>query len=419
MITETQMLSQIEAANQFIDKNYLETLKEYRVHPLDEHLKKHNLTRLYHINKVVYDKDEDINEKLVSVFHSVIPFCKNILLVLKGNIESVDLYLGIRASQISNASTASEVLHDSFLGNFPGSKITATRPSEIPGIFDENDKLFPTKNIVYVNILPSERSSKQEDFVQGLEKFIDTMRGNEYICEIIASPIQDRDIEYRMNGFEELYSALFPFSKKTSSHGHNEGSTLTEGITESISDSISKGISKATGRSDGHTHGKNTNFNMGMHMLLNFGVSSGTNESWSTGSNEISTYSDTKTKTDSTAKARSTSRTSSTTDNLTIEFRDKSVENLLEKIDKHIKRLKQGSSYGVWEVASYFLAKEKKTAAIAASTYRSLLLGEETGIEKPNFTMFDSMEHETAIIHLLMIFRMALIMFIRYLQQAI
>ena len=254
MVTETQMLSQIEAANQFIDKNYLETLKEYRVHPLDEHLKKHNLTRLYHINKIVYDKDEDINEKLVSVFHSVMPFCKNILLVLKGNIGSVDLYLGIRASQISNASTASEVLHDSFLGNFPGSKITATRPSEIPGIFDEHDILSPAKNIAYVNILPSERSSKQGDFVQGLEKFIDTMRGNEYICEIIASPIQDRDIEYRMNGFEELYSALFPFSKKTSSHGHNEGSTLTEGITESISDSISKGISKATGRSDGHTH---------------------------------------------------------------------------------------------------------------------------------------------------------------------
>ena len=74
------------------------------------------------------------------------------------------------------------------------------------------------------------------------------------------------------------------------------------------------------------------------------------------------------------------------------------IENLLEKIDKHIERLKQGSSYGVWEVASYFLAKEKKTAAIAASTYRSLLLGEETGIEKPNFTMFDSMEHETAAI---------------------
>lgn len=398
MVSEAQMLLQIEAANQFIDKNYLETLKEYRVNPLDERLKKHNLTRLYHINKIVYNKNEDINEKLISVFHSVMPFCKNIFLVLKGNKAAVDLYLGIRASQISNTSTAGEVLHDSFLGNFPGSKIVAIRTSEISNIFCDGNEPLPSQNIAYVNILPSERSSKQGEFVQGLEKFIDTMRGNEYICEIIASPIQECDIEYRMSGFEELYSALFPFSKKTSSHGHNEGSTLTEGITESISDSISKGISKAIGRSDGHTHGKNTGFNMGMHMLLNYGTFSGTNEGWSTGSNEVSTNSDTNTKTDSMAKQKSTSRTSGTTDNLTIEFRDKSIENLLEKIDKHIHRLKKGSAYGVWEVASYFLAKDKKTAAIAASTYRSLLLGEETGIEKPNFTMFDGMEHETATI---------------------
>lgn len=161
MVTEAQMLSQIEAANQFIDKNYLESLKEYRVHPLDERFKKHNLTRLYHINKIIYDKDEDINEKLVSVFHSVMPFCKNILLILKGNVNSVDLYLGIRSSQISNAATASDVLHDSFLGNFPGSRINAVKPAELPMLFSEGETTPSTKNIAYVNILPSERSSKQ------------------------------------------------------------------------------------------------------------------------------------------------------------------------------------------------------------------------------------------------------------------
>ena len=398
MITEAQMLAQIEAANEFIDKSYLESLHEYRIQPLAALLKKHNLTRLFHIQKIIYDKNEDINEKLISVFHAVMPFCKNVVLILKGSSDSVDLYLGIRASQISNAATASDVLHDSFLGNFPGSKISAIKTSQISEIFDENEAYHCPQNIAYVNILPSERNSKQGEYIQGLEKFIDTMRGSEYICEIIASPISDSEIEYRMNGFEELYSALFPFSKKTSSHGHNKGTTLTEGITESISDSISKGISKATGRSDGHSHGKNSGFNMGMHMLLNFGVTGGTNEGWSTGSNEVSTNTDTNTRTDAFSSQKSTSQTTGTTDNLTVEFRDKGIENLLEKIERHIKRLKTGSSYGVWEVASYFMAKEKKTAAIAASSYRSLLLGEETGIEKPNFTLFDCNESMTAYI---------------------
>lgn len=402
MVTNTQMLTQIESANRFIDKNYLESLQDYRIRPLDSHLKKHNLSRLYHIKKIVYDKKEDINEKLVSVFHSVMPFCKNVVFVLKGNVEYVDLYIGIRASQMSNAATAGDVLHDAFLGNFSGSKIRSVKSEEISELFfgesSSNLSEIPSKNIAYVNILPSERNNKQGEFIQGLEKFVDTMRGNKYVCEILASPIRDAEIESRMNGFEELYSALFPFSKRTSSQGHNEGRTLTEGITESISDSISQGISKATGRSDGHTHGKNSGFNMGMHMLLNFGVMRGTQEGWTTGSNEVSTNTDTNTRTDVFGRQKSTSQTAGTTDNLTIEFRDKSIESLLEKIDRHIKRMKAGSSYGVWEVASYFISEEKKTAAIAASTYRSILLGEETGIEKPNFTLFDSLDEKTSMI---------------------
>lgn len=40
MITDSQMLEQIEAANQFIDKGYLESLQDYRVQSLSEHLKK-------------------------------------------------------------------------------------------------------------------------------------------------------------------------------------------------------------------------------------------------------------------------------------------------------------------------------------------------------------------------------------------
>lgn len=299
MITNSQMLEQIQLANQFIDKNYLEFLQDYRVQSLDDHIKKHNLTRLFHVEKIVYDKNEDINEKLVSVFHSVMPFCKNLVLILKGSIDKVDLYLGIRASQISNAAIAGDVLHDSFLGNFSGSSVTSVRTDEISRIFSKECKNTSMQslplNVAYINILPSERNNKQGEYIQGLEKFVDTMRGSEYICEILASPIVDSEIETRMNGFEELYSALYPFSKKTSSHGHNEGSTLTEGITESISNSISKGISRAIGKSEGYNHGKNSGFNMGMHMLLNFGIMNGAQEGWSTGSNESNTNTETKT----------------------------------------------------------------------------------------------------------------------------
>ena len=322
MITDEQMLAQIDAAEQFIDKRYIDDLNEYEVREIANHEKKHNLTRLFAVSKIVYDKDEDINEKLISVFHSVMPFCSNLVLILKGTSDGVDLFFGTRASQVSNASTAGEILHDSFLGNFPGSRIRPVKTSEIPNAMSLEDMVSGTeqtaKHIAYMNILPSERVQK-ENFTQGMEKFIDTMRGQSYICEILASPLTPSDIELRLSGFEELYSALFPFSKKTSSHGHNEGSTLTEGITESISDSITHGISRATGRSDSHNTGRNSSFNMGAHMLLMFGVSKGTQEGWSTGSNETDTSTDTRGTSTVYGRQKSESVTQGTTDNLTIE----------------------------------------------------------------------------------------------------
>ena len=44
------------------------------------------------------------------------------------------------------------------------------------------------------------------------------------------------------------------------------------------------------------------------------------------------------------------------------------------------------------------MAEEKKVAAITASTYRSLLIGDETGIENSYFTLFDSSSDRTQMI---------------------
>lgn len=402
MISNEQMIAQIEVAERFIDKKYMESLKDYSVVELKEFEKKHNLIRLFHVTKIVYDKNENNIEKLVSVFNSIMQFCTNLVFLIRGKKDSVDIYLGVRANSQGNVNTAGDVLHDSFLGNFPGSKLKKIESDSIIDVFElsQDDEWGSLKNndIAYMNILPSMREGKEKEFSQGLEKFIDTMKGHEYLCEILASPLSNMEVQSRLNGFEELYSSLFPFSKKTSSHGHNEGSSLTEGINESISRSISNGISRATSRSDGYSHGTNQGTNVGMHMLLGFGMSQGTSEGWNVGNNETDSFSNTDTSTDAYSKTRAKSVTTGTTDNLTIEFRNKGIENLLEKLDCHIKRLKTGTSYGMWEASSYFIAQDKKTAAIAASTYRSILLGEGTGIESADFTLFGGEEEQTGLI---------------------
>ena len=395
MITEADMLAKIEAANQFIDRSYLASLNDYAVSALSDKLKRDELTALYHVSRMVYDKNEDVCEKLVSVFNSVAAFCRNIVMILKGVADHVDLYIGTRSRTVKDTGIAGSVLHDSFSSNFPGSIIESAEPSKV-FFTGETHTATEVHEIAYVNIIPSERSGKQGSFVQGLEKFVDAMKGKEYICEFLASPVKEDVAQSRTSGFEELYSALFPFSKHNISHGHNEGSTLTQSVTQSISQSITTGISRATGSSTGYNRGKNSGYSTGMFLLMNFGTSSGTQEGWQQGATSTDSENTAKARSSATSVAMGSSQTTGTTDNLTIEFRSKGIENLLEKLDRHIKRMKSGSSYGVWETAAYFIAGDKTTATIAANTYRSLLLGEDTGTEKANFTLFDASESKTA-----------------------
>lgn len=395
MTSNEKIIKQINAADEFINKKYLFKLEDYQVVSLTEYEKKYNLIRLWKLQKIIFDKKENMNEKLISIFASVSPFCKNLIYIIKGSKKFVEIYIGIKASQLGNANIAGEILHDSVVGNFPGSKLEAVATNDISSIFhfDSND----ANNIVYTNIFPSERQTK-EGFVQGLEKFIDTMRGLEYICEIIASPVNKVAYDNRMNGLENLYTALSPFAKTVRSHGTNEGTTVTNGINESMSSTISDGISKAIGTTESYNHGNNSGFNIGGNMLLHFGTMKGTSEGWGSAASKTDTDTHSSSQTDTFGRQSSTSQTKGETDSLTTEYHNKSIENLLQKLNKHISVMETGASYGMWEFSSFFISDNKKTASIAASSFRSMLMGENTAIEKSGFSIFTSLNSNTKII---------------------
>lgn len=52
---------------------------------------------------------------------------------------------------------------------------------------DEYIRLYQIERIVYD--VPSTRDEDKERFVQGIEKFIDTMKGSEYTAVFIAEPL--------------------------------------------------------------------------------------------------------------------------------------------------------------------------------------------------------------------------------------
>lgn len=114
-------------ADKFINKNYLINVSEQDVVPIDEINQSTNAIRLFEILKLVYDKTENINDKLISVYSAIQNVDSSALLIIDGNAQEVTFYIGIRS--LRNASTASLILEKSFIGNFPGSTLRPMKNS--------------------------------------------------------------------------------------------------------------------------------------------------------------------------------------------------------------------------------------------------------------------------------------------------
>lgn len=76
-------------ADRFINKNYLINISEQNIVPLDDYEKTTNSIRLFQIIKLVYDKTENINDKLISVYSALQNVDSSALLVINGNGRAV------------------------------------------------------------------------------------------------------------------------------------------------------------------------------------------------------------------------------------------------------------------------------------------------------------------------------------------
>lgn len=383
--SQNKIQADIAIANQFVKRTYLNDLTEYEVIPLDENQKRFQAIRLYKVEKFIYDSSEDINDKLVSVFNSVQNTRSNLVLILRGLKDQVEFYLGVQSNR--EIGVADRVFQKSMLGNFPGSSINKVAQTDVSKLLSDMTNFEEeTPNLTCLNVIPAVRNEK--DFVQGLEKYIDTMKGEEYVCMLLASSISDNDCDERLKGYEQLYSTLYPLSNLSLAHGTSEGSTFTEGFNKSISKSVSDSIGKTTGQnvSDSSTN----SFNVG---FLKMGFSHGNTHTIGTSTSETSTTSTSVQEAE--GQNTSISKTENVTDNFTVNYKDKMIEDVLEHIERRISRIKECMTFGMWECAAYFMSNNIQTSVVAANAFRSLMLGEDNKNEKSYLNLFGMREIES------------------------
>lgn len=400
--SQQQLTNGLIMADRFVNKNYLINASEQEVVPFDLSKINCNGIRLYKISKLVCDKEENVNDKLISVYSALQDVDSSALMILDSNGKDVALYIGVYSD--NNAAIAGDILEKSFKGNFSGSEISkGLSNSEINDRLDTmigvNSSI--SKKVSSVTIIPSSRDEDKDKFVQGIEKLIDTMQGESYTVFFIARHIEKSEIETIKRGYEDIFTALSPFSKTTLSYGENSSKAVSNGLfknfSASVNNSVSKTIGENSGSSNSYTYGRNSG---NTFSFLGTGYNTGHSNSNTNSSNYGITKSNTSTEghTDTTSEGENHGETETFGDSktLTVENQNKYVADLMEKIDDNLKRIKECEAFGLWECSTYFVAESIQTSVVAANAYKALMSGDNTSAQNSFLNVWGIVEPEKA-----------------------
>lgn len=391
ILTEEERNLQLEQGlalvDQFINKNYLINVSRFPALEIDASDQHVSSMRMFRLNRLIFDPEENINDKLVSVYSALQHLNSSVVTVIDSNKDGIRYYIGIRSE--NNASVAGKVLEQSFCGNFPGSEISALSGSEIEqvmGTLLESDSEYALKNVAAVSVVPSMRDDDKKQFVQGMEKLIDTMSGESYTAVFINKALDKETLETRKRGFEELYSTLSPFVKTSLSYGENMSESVSKGMFRSFADSVNRGVSNATTESTGYS--KSTSWTSssgsswsGQGYSSNWGSSQGGSTGYTSGSSWTSSVTSGSSFSTSQGENQSKSWSEGTSRTMTKEYQNRSVASLLKKIDENLERIRSSEAFGLWESAAYFVSQDVQTSITAANTYKALVSGKHSAAE--------------------------------------
>ena len=178
------MISGYQGALQVVDdvilKNYVSNLAKLEVVPLEQGILDSNINDnvlFFKINEMVYEKDEFASYKFASVFNSLAATKSAIFIIIDSDGVRTDFYMGVRSlDDDRTTSSLKNTLENAMSGQFPGIKTTNYTVEEIQEILG-GIKSSSISSVSCVANSREESLNKNEEFVQGLEKLVLSMRG--------------------------------------------------------------------------------------------------------------------------------------------------------------------------------------------------------------------------------------------------
>ncbi len=420
----------LQVVDDVVLKNYIGNLSKMQVVPLSKDTLENNIKNnilFFKITEMVYEKEEFATYKFASVFNSLATTESAVFIIIDSDGAKTDFYMGVRSLD-SDRTTSSlrDTVENAMKGQFPGIKTVDYTIEDMESILG-NVKANSISSVSCVANSRAHTIESNKNFVQGLEKLVLSMQGEKYTGIIIANGTTPNQLRELRKGYESVYTQLSAFattqvnytSNKTfnytftetegksssTSHTTNSSETDTETITngsstthgdsrESVAGKTIKGVASAasilgaalapvTGGASLVVGGIVAG---GVGMLGNAvtkSVSDSTtvNESISHSIAKVSGVSDGITESVNFGTSKSEGYANGMSEGMTLTLHDKSVETTLERIDKQLKRIDEFESLGMYECAAYFLSDDQYAAEVAASTYKALMRGENSGVE--------------------------------------
>lgn len=421
----------LKVVDDIILKNYVSELSHMEIVPLRKNVLQSNIrdnVRFFKITEMVYEKDELAIYKFASVFNALSMTDSAVFIIIDSNGTKTDFYMGVRSlDEYRTISSLKNTVKNAMKGQFPGIKIiddyTIEDMEQILG-------RIKAKSISAVSCVANNKvheHSTNQSFVQGLEKLVLSMQGEKYTGIIIANGTSQAQLRELRKGYESVYTQLTAFASTqvnyTSNNSFNSSVAETKGNsrakTHTDSRSENRGESRTRESSKSHSESRDSaavkTINgvaaassllgaalipvTGGTSLIVGGVVSGAlgmvgsmmgkqvsdevsnseslSENFSTGVSS----SDGTTDTVNYGTSKTEGYMKGISEGMTLTLHDKSIEDTLERIDKQLKRIDEFESLGMYECAAYFLSDDQYAAEAAASTYKALMRGENSGVE--------------------------------------
>lgn len=396
------------SAEYMINKSYLPDLEKMSILPTFniENINFSAEVRLFKLERLVQNNKQSVLESLTAIYTALGKSGHSLFFILESDGNATQIYLGVKSKNSSfEGHSAGELLKATFEGQFSGSRLSTVSNIHLSEIFKNtlNYEESDSAGVTAVTAIPSLSVENRENFIQGMERFIDAAEGRVYQAIILAEAVDDRLLQTISRGYEQIYTQISPYAKKTFSYSQQESDnvaeTLSTGITETLAQSVglteTRGQSTATGTNESNQIGSSNNKGisiapLGMGGNIGGGYSSSQTKGNSYTASENTSESNSQTKTSSNAHMQNSSSTNGKTvgvsEQNTIEFQNKSVQQMLKKVDQNLERLDEIQSFGGWDFAAYFIGDTPTVSHALGSIYYGLMKGDQSACEASTIT---------------------------------